>query len=111
MAAPAATGAAVDGPPVHKSFLIGVTGGTGSGKTFVCRMIVDALAAKGVSASRVQILSQECFDKDVPAGQAGATHNFDHPNAFDEEKMVEALTALKAGQVGGGCRFAMVAAR
>jgi uridine kinase len=87
------------GAAPHRSFLIGVTGGTGSGKTYVCQKILDELAATGVAASRVVILSQETFYKDVPAGVCKDTYNYDHPDAFDEDKMVAALQALKSGEV------------
>jgi uridine kinase len=98
-AAAAAGGCSLAAGPAHRSFLIGVTGGTGSGKTYVCREIQQELVAKGIAAERVLILSQETFYKDVPAGVAKDAHNFDHPDAFDEDKMVAALAALKRGEV------------
>ncbi len=82
-------------------FVIGVTGGTGSGKTYVCRAIADALAAAGVDRGRVLILSQEAFYRAVPAGVSPASHNFDHPDAFDEPRMVAALGALARREVRG----------
>ena len=47
-----------------------MTGGTGCGKTFVCKMILGLLADSGVAASCVQILSQDSFYRDLPAGDA-----------------------------------------
>lgn len=45
-----------------------VTGGTGSGKTFVCKLILEQLAASGLDPTRVQILSQDSFYRDLEPG-------------------------------------------
>eukprot|EP01084_Bolivina_argentea_P073224 132881_1 len=65
----------------HKqTFLIGVGGGTASGKTSVCKAIVEKLQLPWV-----QILSLDCFYHPLtPTQHANVSdYNFDHPNAFD----------------------------
>lgn len=62
--------------------IIGIAGGTGSGKTTVVRKIVDSLP-KG----EVVVLPQDSYYKDsshVPVEER-QNINFDHPNAFDWE--------------------------
>ena len=45
-----------------KPFLIGVTGGTASGKTTVCEMIIDEIQKNpDVADASVKILSQDLF--------------------------------------------------
>jgi uridine kinase len=87
----------------HKGgpYVIGVTGGTASGKTSVCTEIKRRLGVK----SSVAIVSQDSFYKSVeagvnmPAGGVGE-YNFDHPNAFDFVEMLRCLESLERGE---GC--------
>lgn len=76
------------------SLLIGLTGGTGSGKTTVCRQIIHTLKHQ----MRVQVLSLESFYKQLPAGAVVEDTNFDHPDAFDVDLLLDTLKTLKAGQ-------------
>lgn len=64
----------------HKVFLIGVSGGTASGKTSVCKLILQNLGKDNLN-SRVQIISQDCFYKPLDQEQRKhvAEYNFDHP--------------------------------
>jgi len=74
--------------------IIGITGGSGSGKTTVVRNIMDKL-----SRNDVAILSQDSYYKDnshLPL-EARAKINFDHPNAFDFDLLVEHIIELKKG--------------
>jgi uridine kinase len=78
-------------PPI----LVGVAGGSGSGKTTVAR----ALAAS-FRAEQVQIVLMDSYYRDRKgiSLEERARINYDHPDAFDEPLLVEQLTALKAGR-------------
>lgn len=76
-------------------FIIGIAGGTGSGKTTVVKKIMNRLP-KG----EVGIISQDNYYKDsshVPAEQR-QNINFDEPAAFDWELLLEHLKMLKEGK-------------
>ena len=78
--------------------LVGVAGGTASGKTSVCREVMKALEGweeEGLVAS----FSQDAFYRDLSAAERRslATYNFDHPDAFDFGEMLQAVRNLKAG--------------
>jgi len=77
-----------------KPCLLGVAGGTGSGKTTVARAILDA-----VGEDRIALIEQDSYYRDVDWRSEGELlhHNFDHPSALDNELLVAHLAALKAG--------------
>jgi uridine kinase len=77
------------------AMVMGVAGGTGSGKTSVAEAILSA-----VGRERIAFLAQDNYYRDVDwSGRAEiAAHNFDHPNAVDSELLVEHLRDLKAGR-------------
>ena len=77
-----------------KPCVLGVAGGTGSGKTTVARAIVDA-----VGAGRITLIEQDSYYRDVEWRNEAELlhHNFDHPSALDNELLVAHLAALKAG--------------
>ena len=75
--------------------IIGIAGGTGSGKTTVVRKIVDSLP-KG----EVVVLPQDSYYKassHVPVEER-QNINFDHPNAFDWELLTSQIAQLKQGR-------------
>lgn len=75
--------------------IIGIAGGTGSGKTTVVRKIVENLP-KG----EVVVLPQDSYYKDsshVPVEER-QNINFDHPNAFDWDLLTSQLVQLKSGK-------------
>ena len=78
-------------PPVA----LGVAGGTGSGKTSVARAILDE-----VGRERIAFLAQDSYYRDVEwrSEEQLRHHNFDHPDALDNELLVEHLRTLKAGR-------------
>ena len=75
--------------------VLGVAGGSGSGKSTVAREILHA-----VGPGRITFLAQDNYYKDV-AWHTDAhllAHNFDHPDALDNELFLQHLAALKEGR-------------
>ena len=75
--------------------VLGVTGGTGSGKTTVARAILDAVGPK-----RLAFLAQDSYYRQIEweSPEHLARHNFDHPSSIDTELLVAHLQALKRGE-------------
>jgi uridine kinase len=75
--------------------IIGIAGGTGSGKTTVARRIMAA-----VGPERVTLVQQDAYYRDLShlALAERAQVNFDHPAAMDTELLVAHLERLAAGQ-------------
>jgi uridine kinase len=74
--------------------IIGITGGTGSGKTTVVHQIMNEL-----SPSQVGIISQDSYYKETTDldFEARSRINFDHPDAIDFDLLIAHLKELKAG--------------
>jgi uridine kinase len=75
--------------------IIGVAGGTGSGKTTVAREVLQR-----AGTPRIAFLQHDAYYKDLtdlPIAQR-ALSNFDHPDALDNALLVAHLRALKAGE-------------
>lgn len=79
---------------LDRPLVIGVVGGSGSGKTTVARSIYDQL---GLDAT---FLDQDAYYRDLQdlPLEARARVNFDHPDAFDTELLVAHIQALRAGR-------------
>jgi len=77
------------------SILIGVAGGTGSGKT----SFAERLRSR-VGPDRCLTIAQDSYYKDGSAldKAAQAAINYDHPDAFDTSLLVQDLRDLKAGR-------------
>ncbi|MBX9704045.1 MAG: uridine kinase [Silvanigrellaceae bacterium] len=72
---------------------IGISGGSGSGKTTVAKKIMQKAGLKNCA-----ILSQDSYYFDQSSYFAGdGTINFDHPNAIDFKLLEYHLTMLKKG--------------
>jgi len=73
--------------------VIGVAGGTGSGKTTVAEAIVAR-----IGASRIAYLQHDSYYRDLSATQRDAIlhHNFDHPDALESELLARQVRELKA---------------
>ena len=78
-----------------KPFLIGVAGGTGSGKTTVARKIYDAL-----HLDSAVLLDQDAYYRELShlTLEERREVNFDHPDAFDSDLLVEQLKELASGR-------------
>jgi uridine kinase len=76
--------------------IIGIAGGTGSGKTTVVRQII-----KHLPTDEVCVISQDSYYKstDNLSYDERKKINFDHPRAIDFELIVNHLIALKAGEI------------
>jgi uridine kinase len=70
---------------MSKRILIGIAGGSGSGKTLVARTIV-----RDLGSSRVAIVDQDSYYRDL--------RNFDHPDAFDNELLLTHIKDLLRGR-------------
>ena len=75
--------------------IIGIAGGTGSGKTTVVRKIIESLPA-----GEVVLLPQDSYYKDsshVPVEER-QNINFDHPDAFDWGLLSKHVAMLREGK-------------
>lgn len=74
--------------------IIGIAGGTGSGKTTLVHQI-----KKKFSSEKVCVISQDSYYKstDHLSDDERSKINFDHPNAIDFELLVAQLKQLKSG--------------
>lgn len=75
--------------------IIGIAGGTGSGKTTVVKRIIDSLPK-----DEVALIPQDSYYKDssnVPVEER-QNINFDHPNAFDWDLLSKHIAMLKKGE-------------
>lgn len=74
--------------------VIGIAGGTGSGKTTVAHRIV-----KRIGSQHVALISQDSYYKHLPELTPGerARVNYDHPDSFDNELLHEHLILLRDG--------------
>ena len=75
--------------------IIGIAGGTGSGKTTVVRKIIESLPEGSVT-----VVSQDSYYKDsshLPWDERRA-QNFDEPRAFDWPLLFEQLNMLREGK-------------
>jgi uridine kinase len=76
-------------------FIIGIAGGSGSGKTTFARKIIDRAASPAVA-----LLNQDSYYLPSPPAhlKVHGEPNFDHPEAFDWELLREHLSALRSGK-------------
>jgi uridine kinase len=75
--------------------VIGVAGGSGSGKTTVVRRIVDSLGP-----DQVVVLEHDRYyrDRNDLRLEERAALNYDHPDSLETDLLVAHVRALKAGQ-------------
>jgi uridine kinase len=75
--------------------IIGICGGTGSGKTTITSRIIEAL-----SESNVVVLEQDNYYKDYPklSFEERVKVNFDHPDSMDTPLLAEHVRHLRAGE-------------
>lgn len=74
--------------------VIGIAGGSGSGKTTVVQAIAQRLQKK------VVVIPQDCYYKDSSdlSDEEKRNHNFDHPDAIEWDLLCSQLKDLKEGK-------------
>ena len=79
----------------QKPLVIGIAGGSGSGKTTVSKEI-----SKRLPADRVLILTEDAYYNDNSALSMDERKkiNYDHPNAYDTDLLIEQLQDLLDGK-------------
>jgi len=75
--------------------ILGIAGGSGSGKTTVARSLVEMIGAE-----RVAYLEHDNYYRDLShlTVEERAMVNFDHPDSFDTPLLIEHIKSLKASQ-------------
>ena len=75
--------------------VIGIAGGSGSGKTTVVKAITEKLHGQ-----KVVVIPQDSYYKDSSdlSDEEKRVHNFDHPDAIEWELLCEQLKELKEGR-------------
>ncbi|EJW88507.1 uridine kinase [Wuchereria bancrofti] len=86
-----------EGKILKQPYVVGICGGSASGKTTVARRIIERLEMPWVT-----VLSMDSFYKVLTDGQhhlaAKSEYNFDHPQAFDFDLMCETVRRLREGK-------------
>lgn len=74
--------------------IIGIAGGTASGKTTLSRRAVQGLGP------RTRLIAHDCYYRSLPESYRGreVDYNFDHPDALETDLLCRDLDALLAGQ-------------
>eukprot|EP01060_Flectonema_neradi_P033409 TRINITY_DN5606_c1_g1_i1.p1 TRINITY_DN5606_c1_g1~~TRINITY_DN5606_c1_g1_i1.p1 ORF type:complete len:247 (+),score=52.81 TRINITY_DN5606_c1_g1_i1:55-795(+) len=72
-------------------YFVGVCGASGSGKSTVCKKVIEGIGGRGA------VLMMDSFYKSTTEEDLAdiMNYNFDHPNAFDFDKIREVLNVLK----------------
>lgn len=78
-----------------KGILIGIAGASGSGKTLVAQTLYDTLGS-----DKIVILGEDSYYKDLAhlPFEERVKFNFDHPDAFDHELLIEHIKMLLNGE-------------
>lgn len=79
----------------NRVIIIGVAGGTGSGKTTVAQAILRRVGAKHIA-----YIPHDAYYRDLShlPPEERSRVNFDHPDALETELLIEHLKALRAGR-------------
>lgn len=77
-----------------KPFILGVAGGSGSGKTYFAKALLNTL---GVECCEIVYQDNFYFDQSNRFDFDGGSVNFDHPESIDFLRLAECLRHLKSG--------------
>lgn len=79
----------------NKTLIIGITGGTGSGKSTVCKSIKENIPEENIA-----IIEQDAYYKDQShlSFEERLKTNYDHPLAFDNKLLIKHLDMLCDGK-------------
>ncbi len=83
-----------DSTKPNKAFILGVAGGSGSGKTYFARALQAAL---GDDIATIVYQDNFYIDQSARFDHDGGSVNFDHPDSLDFPLLVDKLRELKAG--------------
>jgi uridine kinase len=80
---------------MQRAYVVGVAGGTGSGKTTIAEHIIEALPSEHVS-----VMQHDNYYRDRPelSYEERSQLNFDHPESLETELLIEHLVRLKSGE-------------
>ncbi|MBE6047195.1 MAG: uridine kinase [Clostridium sp.] len=80
---------------MQKPILIGITGGSGSGKSTIANKIFESFGGENIT-----MMQQDAYYKDQShlTMEERKKTNYDHPRAFDNDLFVEHLKMLSNGQ-------------
>ena len=78
-----------------QTIIIGISGASASGKSLLANTIVNELGS-----DQVAVISEDSYYKHLPhlPFEERAKMNFDHPNAFDHELLLQHLNELRKGK-------------
>jgi len=82
----------------NNTLLLGIVGGSGSGKTSIAQELLRRMEAQGLDALLLDMDAYYAPLEVVKARFHGGPINWDHPHAFDLELMASHLKALAQGQ-------------
>jgi uridine kinase len=82
-------------PDRETPLVIGIAGGSGSGKTTIAQIILERVGAK-----RIVFFPHDAYYRDLGdlSLSQRADINFDHPNSLESELLVEHILQIKAGK-------------
>ena len=83
----------VDNRLKGSSTIVGVAGGSGSGKSSFCSKIVESLPGL-----KVEVIPFDCFYYGLEEDDDPAEYNFDDPDALDYKQCIQVMKGLKAGE-------------
>lgn len=75
-----------------KPFVVGIAGGTASGKTTAALRLAEKLGA------RASLLQHDRYYRSLPVGLHPLQWNFDHPDSLETARLVSDLDDLRAGR-------------
>lgn len=86
--------------PNNKPFILGVAGGSGSGKTYFSQALVQKLH-QCFGQNVCELVYQDNFyiDQSKRFDHDGGAVNFDHPDSIDFQLLAKCLKKIKSGEV------------